>query len=134
MRNKNESYHFKITSMNTIKKIIRTSFFLLATCLISCNKKPLCDIPEEITYTNQIATLIEEKCFMCHAEDVYKTKASRNKIFDYDNLKKMGESGQLVGSITHAKGYIPMPYRKGTKIDTCAIELIKKWVDLGMKE
>ena len=71
---------------------------------------------------------------MCHAPDVYKKKASRNKIFNYKSLKKMASSGQLIGSITHAKGFIAMPYKKGTKIDTCSISLISKWIDAGMKE
>lgn len=100
----------------------------------SCQKKEKCNLPEAITYTNDIAPVIEAKCFMCHAPDVYKEKASRNKIYDYKNLKKMGESGQLIGSITHAQGFIAMPYRKGVKIDTCSIAIIDKWVKTGMKE
>ena len=112
-------------------------FFLISFQFFTSCKGTLeqtCDTPKDITYTNQIAPLIEEKCFMCHAPDVYKKKASRNKIFDYASLKKMGESGQLIGSITHTKGFIAMPYRKGTKIDSCSIKLIKQWVAFGMKE
>lgn len=100
----------------------------------SCNSKELCPLPETITYTKDIAVVIEEKCFMCHAPEVYKKKASRNKLYNYESLKKMGKSGQLLGSITHAQGYIAMPYKKGVKIDTCSIALISKWVNTGMKE
>ncbi len=122
--------------MNSTKYFRLTTILTSIIMLVSCNKKdkPICDIPKDITYKNQIASVIEIQCFKCHAEDVYKEKASRSKIFDYTSLKKMGESGQLVGSITHAQGYIAMPYRKETKIDSCTIELIKTWVDLGMKE
>lgn len=114
--------------------IITVSQFLLL--FNSCNSKPkiTCPLPDNITYKKDIAAVIEEKCFMCHAPDVYKRKASRNKIFDYSSLKKMGESGQLMGSITHAQGFIAMPYKKGVKIDTCSIALISKWVNSGMKE
>lgn len=87
-----------------------------------------------MTYTNTVSNLIETHCFSCHAPDVYKKKASRNKIYDYSSLKKMGESGQLIGSITHATGFIAMPYRKGVKIDSCAILVIKNWVAMGMPE
>jgi len=102
--------------------------------LASCGAKDECGLPEAVTYTKDIAPVIEAKCFMCHAPDVYKKKASRNKIFDYKSLKKMAESGQLIGSITHAKGFIAMPYKKGVKIDTCSIAIIDKWVKTGMKE
>ena len=107
-------------------------FFLIS----SCNSKPKndCKTPDTISYAKDIAPIIEAKCFMCHAPDVYKKKASRNKIFDYKSLKKMGGSGQLMGSITHAQGFIAMPYKKGTKIDACSIDLISKWVSTGMKE
>lgn len=122
-------------------KKITLSGLALAVILIqvlvlfnSCKSKELCPLPEAVTYTKDVAVVIEEKCFMCHAPDVYKKKASRNKIYDYESLKKMGESGFLVGAITHAKGYVAMPYKKGVKIDTCAIALISKWVDTGMKE
>ncbi|WP_271764884.1 hypothetical protein [Aquimarina algiphila] len=114
------------------KKVIFLYLFLTISILNSCKEKVSCQIPEKVTYTKQIKTIIETDCFLCHAQDVYKTKASRNKIFDYESLKKMGESGVLIGSITHATGYIAMPYKKGVKIDSCNIELIKKWVQTGM--
>ncbi|AXT53568.1 hypothetical protein D1818_23090 [Aquimarina sp. BL5] len=122
-----------MNSTTIIKLIFLLILFINFT---SCNgePKPQCDIPQNITYNDQVASLIEIHCFKCHAQDVYKEKASRHKIFDYTNLKKSGESGQLIGSITHAQGFIPMPYRKGVKIDSCAIEVIKKWVELGMQE
>ena len=99
-----------------------------------CKKKPACATPEQVSYTKDVAPVIEAKCFMCHAPDVYKRKASRNKIFNYKSLKKMAESGQLMGSITHAQGFIAMPYKKGSKIDTCSIAIIDKWVKTGMKQ
>ncbi|AXT58837.1 hypothetical protein D1816_00225 [Aquimarina sp. AD10] len=115
------------------KKTIFPYLFLTISTLNSCKNKISCQIPEEVTYSKQIKTIIETDCFLCHAQDVYKTKASRNKIFDYESLKKSGKSGVLIGSITHTKGYIAMPYKKGVKIDSCNIELIKKWVQTGMK-
>jgi len=46
----------------------------------------------------------------------------------------MAESGFLIGAITHQKGFIPMPYKSGKKIDDCSIAIISKWVSTGMKE
>lgn len=126
---------------NKKKSIISFVLITIAICQLqlvfnSCNVKPKidCKAPKAISYKKDIAPVIEEKCFICHAPDVYKRKASRNKIYDYNSLKEMGESGQLVGSITHAQGFIAMPYKKGTKIDTCSIALISSWVSTGMKE
>ncbi|GAA3509720.1 hypothetical protein GCM10022393_23160 [Aquimarina addita] len=120
--------------MNQITKltVILFSLFIVLSC--KDNTKEICNITDDVNYTNHIASLVETHCFTCHAPDVYKKKASRNKIFDYASLKKMAESGQLIGSITHAPGFIAMPYRKGVKIDSCAIEVMKKWVVTGMKE
>lgn len=115
------------------KQYILVCMIVLQFC-IACAEKVDCKLPEEVTYSGQIATLVEEKCFMCHAPEVYKTKASRMKIFDYKSLKKAAEEGLLMGSITHQKGFIAMPYRKGKKIDTCSIALFDKWVAGGMKE
>ena len=109
-------------------------FIAIITVLYSCSSGTSCDLPQEITYQGQVRKVIETNCFSCHAPDVYKKKASRVKIYDYTSLKKMGESGQLVGSITHSKGFIAMPYRKGTKIDSCSIALITSWVQNGMKQ
>ena len=117
-----------------IASTILASLLLLAISSCNSKSKNKCTTPETISYTKDIAPIIEAKCFKCHAPDVYKEKASRNKIYDYKNLKKMGESGQLVGAITHAQGFIAMPYKKGTKIDDCSIDLISKWVAAGMKE
>ena len=122
-----------------MQKNFRLSLFpiLISVCcniIMCCKKKPACATPEQVSYTKDVAPVIEAKCFMCHAPDVYKRKASRNKIFNYKSLKKMAESGQLMGSITHAQGFIAMPYKKGSKIDTCSIAIIDKWVKTGMKQ
>ncbi len=111
--------------------IITTSIFVL-----SCNskKKDICITPENITYTKNVAAIIKTNCFECHAPDVYKKKASRNKIFDYKSLKEKAASNLLYGSINHEKGFIAMPYRKGKKIDSCDIHIIKMWIDQGMIE
>ena len=116
----------------TTKKYLRFLFWVLIPG--ACTSGVQCDLPTEISYQGQIKGIIENQCFSCHAPNVYKKKASRIKIYDYTSLKKMGKSGQLVGSITHSKGYIAMPYRKGTKIDSCSIALIARWVQNGMKK
>lgn len=102
---------------------------------ISCKENAvICETPEEVSYTQTIAPLIEAKCFKCHAEASYKYKASRVKIYNYESLKKRAEDGSLLGAITHQKGFVPMPFRKGEKIDTCSIAAIATWINTGMKK
>ncbi|WP_010523425.1 hypothetical protein [Aquimarina agarivorans] len=127
--------------MKTLKFPSATKLFVLiysviGLFLMACNNKPKvnCNTSEQITYTNDVAAVIEEKCFKCHAPDVYKQKASRNKIYDYQNLKKMAESGFLLGALTHKRGFVPMPYKANKKIDTCSIALISSWISTGMKK
>ncbi|MCK8523360.1 hypothetical protein M0D21_17395 [Aquimarina sp. D1M17] len=114
-----------------LQNISLTSILLL---LVSCSKVPDCNLPETVHYNSHVADLIEIHCFKCHAQDVYKEKASRVKIFNYETLREMGESGQLMGSVTHKTGYIAMPYKRESKIDSCTIELLKKWVETGMQK
>lgn len=120
--------------MKMIHFLYKTVALVAFLLIQSCNQEPSCELPQEITYTQTVAPLIEAKCFMCHSQEVYKTKASRNKIYTYESLKKMASSGTLMGAITHQKGYIAMPYRKNKKIDTCAIATIAKWIETGMKK
>lgn len=105
--------------------------------VFSCGKKEKnvpCDIPPTVTYKTNIAPIIEQECFECHAKEVYKKKASRNKIYDYKSLKKMAQEGMLLGALNHEPGFIAMPYKKGKKIDACKIKIISAWVSSGMKE
>ena len=52
----------------------------------SCSNatKVNCTTPEIPSYTKDIAPVIEAKCFMCHAPDVYKKKAYYKKIYSYE--------------------------------------------------
>ena len=121
-----------------MKKYGQLTFIILVIfTLTSCSseaKVDVCEKPKDVTYSNKVASLIEEKCYSCHAPDVYKKKASRVKIFDYKSLKKQAEKGVLMGSVNHEKGYVAMPYKKGVKIDTCSRLVLQTWIDQGMKE
>ena len=118
------------------KLFVLTLSVVLFVFIQSCGEgeSSSCDVPEDLSYTNGISTVIETNCFACHAPDVYKKKAARMKIFDYASLKKAAESGVLMGSVKHEQGFIAMPYRKGVKIDQCDIDKLQAWVDSGCKE
>jgi len=110
--------------------LILTSIIIVSSCSSSTD----CQIPEDITYTSDIKVIIEENCYACHAPDVYKKKGGNVKLFEFEKLKKLSLNGVLMGSVNHEKGYIAMPYRKGTKIDKCASDKLQKWIDGGCKK
>ena len=49
----------------------------------------------------------------------------------YDNLKPFAESGTLLGVITHAQGFMPMP-QDASKMSDCNINKIRSWIENGM--
>lgn len=107
---------------------------LIAMIGISCSETPACMPPESITYTEHVKPIVEKNCFECHAPDKYKAMAGRNKIYEYKHLVSMAERGNLMGAVNHEKGYTPMPFNKGIKIDTCERVILQKWIDQGMLE
>ncbi len=123
--------------MINLKKILKIVFFALVILLtaVSCKQnKEECTPKKQVSYEQDIAPIIKTECFECHAPDKYKQKASRVRIFNYKFLKEYAENGVLLGALTHQKGYIPMPYKKGTKIASCSIEMIAQWINTGMKK
>lgn len=91
-----------------------------------------CDV-SAVTYSATVANILAANCYSCH------NTASGNAsgggiIFDtYAKLKPYATNGQLVGSITHAGGYSPMP-KGATKLNSCDIQKIQAWVAAGAPE
>ena len=82
---------------------------------------------ENITYSNQVLSIIEEACYKCH-------DAARNfgniTLEGYSELKKYVDNGQLLGAIRHDAGYSPMPKNEAQLLE-CDIEKIEAWVNVG---
>lgn len=85
-----------------------------------------CVIADNISYTSDIAPIIEANCSDCHTG-----AASSGILLDnYDALKFYAQNGYLYGAISHSPGYRPMP-DGGSKLNNCVIATIKKWIDNG---
>lgn len=90
---------------------------------IKCNCS--CDTTK-FTYATTIQPLINSSCAGCHNPN----SAGGNIILStYSGLQTVALNNKLVGSVTHAPGYIPMP--QGGKLSDCQILQIKKWVGAG---
>ena len=80
-----------------------------------------------VTYSGTVQPILQRSCTGCH-----RTASPAGGII-LDNpaeIKKYAANGRLVGAITHAPGYVPMPLG-GNKLADCDIAVIRKWVTEG---
>jgi len=85
-----------------------------------------CDT-SNVTFSGSVKPIMDTYCNGCHATSA----PSGSIILDtYDGVKPTVTSGSLLGSVEHVSGYSPMP-QGGNKLSDCAINTIKKWIELG---
>lgn len=84
-----------------------------------------CDTTK-FTFASTISPLVTSYCAGCHNPG----SAGGNIILTtYPGVQSVALNGKLIGSVTHATGFIPMP--QGGKLSDCQIIQIKKWVGAG---
>ncbi len=80
-------------------------------------------------YVRDVLPILQSNCYSCHGSG--STGGSGGISLDgYNNLKIWTDNGVLVGNITHAQGFVPMPYN-GDKLPDCEINKIIAWVNRG---
>ncbi len=90
---------------------------------VNCNCS--CDTAA-YTYAAIIQPIIINQCVGCHKPS---SLGGNIDLSTYSSVKAQVTNGKLVGSITHAAGYSPMP--QGSKLGDCQITQIKNWIDAG---
>jgi hypothetical protein len=115
-------------------------FLLLSFILFSCayhNEEELygneeinpCDTVT-VTYTLDVLPVLQSTCYPCHNQSA----ASGGIILEgYNQTKAIATSGRLLGAISHAPGFSPMP-KDGAKLPSCDITKISRWIEAGMPE
>jgi hypothetical protein len=116
---------------------MRIVFILLPLCiffLTGCyhdKEKDLAPCPADAThvhYTPDITALFTAYgCYGCHLGPAPEGGIS---LDGYTAVKSLVDNGKLVGAITHAAGFAPMPH-SAPKMDDCDINRIKAWVAAG---
>lgn len=112
--------------------------FLCMTMVFGCNSdneedlKPTGQQPTDcptaqVTYGQTVKPILQQKCYSCHSNGLMEGNVS---LDDYAQVKKHASSGQLMGVISHAQGFIQMPFN-AAKLPACDIAKIKAWVDAG---
>ena len=80
-----------------------------------------------MTYSGDVKPILQANCYSCHGSG----NAQGGVALDnYDGVKDQVEDGNLIGVITHAAGYPPMP-QGGAKLSDCDINKIKDWINRG---
>ena len=84
---------------------------------------------DSMSYTSDVVPILQSYCYRCHGNG--NTGGSGGINLDgYTNLKPYADNGKLVGNITHAPGFVPMPYGQ-PKMPDCEINQIVAWVSQG---
>ena len=116
--------------------LLIASFFLVVICIISCSKSnnnkttppPVntCDTAG-MKLSTDITPILQANCYSCHGNG----NSDGGIVLDnYTSLKSHAVSGELKGAVTHASGYVGMPYLK-PQLDTCTINKILDWIAQG---
>ncbi|HET6253986.1 MAG TPA: hypothetical protein VFE32_07925 [Puia sp.] len=81
-----------------------------------------------VRYSTQIVAILQNNCYVCHRG------AGASSGIDFSNygaFKGWAQSGYVVGDITAAPGYTPMPYGL-PPLSGCDINTIIAWIHQGM--
>jgi uncharacterized membrane protein len=123
------------------KLMFRASLFSMVVCLFllptACvsdseeelNKSATCDT-SMVTYNKNIKPIITNNCLGCHSTGFAEAGI---ELDSYEKVKQYGESGQLLGTISHANGFTPMPYEL-SKLSDCDIATVRNWINTGYVE
>jgi hypothetical protein len=82
-----------------------------------------------VKYSVDIVTILQANCYSCHGSG--STSGSGGiDLSTYTKLQVYANNGYLVGNVTHAPGYIGMPYQQ-PKMSDCNVNKIVAWVHQG---
>lgn len=86
----------------------------------------------DVAYTAVVQPIVAQNCAFsgCHAGS---PAAAGINLETYSGLQAIAANGDLVGVITHASGYSPMP-KNASKLPDCSIAQIRSWVASGAPE
>ncbi|MBL0145330.1 MAG: hypothetical protein IPP48_05830 [Chitinophagaceae bacterium] len=81
----------------------------------------------QFKYSANISLIMSTYCTGCHGG----TAPSANiNLSTYNGVQQQALNGKLIGAITQAAGYSPMP-KSASKLSDCKITQVKKWILAG---
>jgi hypothetical protein len=84
-----------------------------------------------VLYSMDVVPILQTNCYECHGSN--SNSGSGGIVLEgYTQLRSWAVNGYLLGTITHASGYVAMPYLRPSLPD-CEISKIRAWIDQGTK-
>jgi len=80
-----------------------------------------------VTYSQDVWPVIGANCTSCHSGSA---PSGNILLSNYDEIVVQAKNGNLIGAITHAPGYSPMP-KDGSQLPPCNITHIQVWINNG---
>jgi hypothetical protein len=87
---------------------------------------PACDTAN-VKYSTQIVSILRDNCYRCHQGP---GASSSIDFSNYPAFSGWATSGYVVGDITSAPNFTPMPYG-GPPLSSCEINTIIAWIHQG---
>lgn len=92
---------------------------------VTCNAM-VC-VTENVSFTSHIQPLLDQKCGSCHRGA---SPSGNVNLSSHAGVKTVADNGKLIGVVSHAAGFTPMPFG-GQKLADCQVEMIRSWVEGG---
>ncbi len=87
----------------------------------------MCDTSAAVTFAATVQPILARNCTTCHTGP---GGSGGVDLSTHAGAAAVALNGKLVGTITHASGFAPMP-QGASKLPECTINQIKKWVEDG---
>jgi mono/diheme cytochrome c family protein len=88
---------------------------------------PCTDTTGTISYAAKVVPILQANCYGCHSGSA---PSGGQAMGTYTADKTMAQNGKLLGVISHANGFSPMP-KGGSKLSNCNIAVVRKWIEAG---
>lgn len=85
-----------------------------------------CDTTQ-FTFAAIIQPMINQSCVGCHNATLANAGV---RLDSYEAIAAVASDGRLLGTISHASGFPPMPFN-GAKLSDCKITQVRKWIEAG---
>jgi len=108
--------------------IINSCYYDNEQLLYGNPNAPCTDSITNISYTQHVVPVLRQYCYNCHTGSF---PSGGITMGNYAADKAVAQNGKLYGSINYSAGYIPMPQGM-SKLNSCRILAIKKWIDAGL--
>lgn len=108
--------------------VLHSCYYDKEDLLYGTKDLPCTDTATSASYSQKVVPVLQQYCYSCHSGGF---PSGGIAMGTYAADKAIGQNGKLYGSISYAAGYSPMP--KGmSKMTSCQIATIKRWIDNGM--